>query len=123
MNIGILPDPVDSRDWGQLVECAKRGGSSEYELLAKIGAGHTVIWDTGTGALALDLTVDDACVAWLGVGEMVGLLGQEDAIAAFAKNAGCKALRLEGRKGWIRKFKHWRVTEMLDGIVCMERKL
>jgi hypothetical protein len=108
-----------------LIACAEKGGSSETELRRKIAMGHTVLWETSNGTLALDRTTDDACIAWLGAGKNVirEWLAQEPAIAAWAKEQGCRVLRLEGRRGWLRVLPHWTFKGMIDGVARMEREL
>lgn len=111
--------------WRDLVECAKKGGSTEDELARKIERGHTVIWKTDDGCLALDKATDGACVAWLGVGKgaMRQLVAQEPSIAEWALRQGCNTLRIEGRKGWLRMFPHWEFVGWVDGVARLERKL
>ena len=109
--------------WQQLVACAEKGGSSEAELQRKIDEGHTVLWPTENGCLALDRAVDGACVIWLGVGDMRQIVAQEEAIIAWAKERGCTSVRIEGRKGWQRIFPHWHNAGWDDGIVRLERKI
>ena len=111
------------RLWPELVKCAERGGSTEAELREKIDQGLTLLWDAGDGLFALDLTTDDVCVAWLGVGRMAALLEQEKHIERFARAHGCRALRFEGRHGWRRVFRHWEYKGIIDGATRMEREL
>lgn len=79
--------------------------------------GHAIGWPVRDGFLVLVRAADDALVVWIGVGRGVrGWCGEaEAAVSAFAREIGCRCLRIEGRRGWRRILPHWeRVGDDLE---------
>jgi hypothetical protein len=111
--------------WPELVACAERGGSTEAELKAKLAAGHSMLWPVIGGCLVIDRTVDDAIVAWLGVGRGARNWTRtaEQQIGGLARSLGCSRLRIEGRRGWQRHFPHWTVKGTDGDTVTLELEL
>ena len=102
--------PWRSRYWPEIVACAEKNGSSAAEIIEKVGAGHAIGWPVDGGYLVLCRAEDDALVVWIGVGRKVRhWCGKaESDVSEFARAIGCRALRVEGRKGWRRILPHWK---------------
>lgn len=109
--------------WDALVACAKRGGHSEEEIRDKLATEHAIRWPVVGGELVLCRTEDDACLVWLGVGDGKALQACECAVKAFAREVGCKCLRIEGRKGWKRRLPHWTLVAENNETVKLELPL
>ena len=101
--------PWLSNWWPQIIETAKRGGSSATDIIDKVSAGHAMCWPVDNGFLVIERTEDDAIRIWIGCGlgvrEWCGSAERE--ISAFAREIGCNRLLIEGRKGWRRILPHW----------------
>jgi hypothetical protein len=101
--------PWSSVWWPEIVRTAERGGSTAQDIIDKVSAGHAMGWPVEGGFLVLERTEDDYVRIWIGCGVNVRSWWREAEIevSAFAKEIGCKGLRLEGRKGWRRILPHW----------------
>jgi len=105
-----LVAPWESRWWDQIVKCAERGGHTAAEIIEEVAKGHAIGWPVDDGFLVLARTEDDRILIWLGVGRGVrNWCGKaEKEVSEFARAIGCKALRIEGRRGWRRILPHWK---------------
>lgn len=110
-------NPWESPWWPEIVKCAERGGHTAAEVIEETVTGKAVGWPVDGGFLLLARTADDALLVWIGVGRGVrNWCGEAEArVSEFARAIGCKALRLEGRRGWQRILPHWtRVGDDLE---------
>ena len=101
--------PWQSQWWPDIVKCAERGGKTAADIIEECGRGHAMGWPVDGGFLVLCRAEDDALVVWIGVGRGVRdwCAKAEKEVSAFARAVGCRALRIEGRKGWRRILPHW----------------
>lgn len=113
MNIGVIPDPENHRDWGAikalLEPAARRGGVPVLEA-------NELVWAVYDGP-----QLKGAATARLtheGFGEVV-LVGGSDArewihqldwlLCSWMRREGMKSIRAYGRKGWVRVLQGWAV--------------
>jgi hypothetical protein len=117
--IGIVPEPLNHPDWPAikafLEPAAKRGNVPVLETGEQVWA----VYDPGLiGAATARLTVD-------GFGEVVLVGGRDhrrwihaldEAIGGAMRDAGMRAVRAYGRKGWVKVLKNWNIIHSPLGV-------
>ena len=95
--------------WAALVRCAEKGGHTGLDIVERVSAGRATGWPTASGYLVLERTEDRKLRIWLGVGRDVRRwCGEaERLVSDFARSVDCRALLIEGRRGWRRILPHW----------------
>lgn len=116
--------PWESPWWPEIVKCAERGGHTAAEVIEETVTGKAVGWPVDGGFLLLARTADDEMLIWLCAGENVRSWWRdaERDVSAFARAIGCRALRLEGRRGWRKILPHWRVLSDEEMILPLGRE-
>lgn len=117
MKVEIVP--LDDRAFLALDPAARRDGHDWIEICDWLNTGCAAVWKIGESGYVLTLANgDDEIEILLGGGENARACAGpwEEAALAHPAHRG-KTLRLEGRKGWRRIFRHW---DERDGVLYKE---
>lgn len=113
------PHPLDEQAFLALDKAARRDGHDWLQICRWLDEGAACVWKIGETGYVLTLANgDDEIEVLLGGGKDARACAPvwEAAVKAFPAHRG-KTLRLEGRKGWARIFRHW---ENRDGVLYMK---
>lgn len=92
---------------------------SLQDVKNEIDAGRSFCWLSEKSTLVVSVndhsTGERSLDCWLGAGDMEELMTMIEPIEAWAREAGCTQIHINGRKGWERMFaphgyKPWTVT-------------
>lgn len=106
--MAILEELLRCRTW---IEAALEysGGTHDFkDICDGVVSGHMQLWAGERGCAVTEIVVypkKKVLHIFLAGGEMNQILDFEESAIQFAKNNGCTALTLAGRKGWSRVHK------------------
>lgn len=79
---------------------------TEADLVADLESGHAQLWIDPAAALVTQIVTEPRSIhAWLGGGDIAGLLRLMPTVEDFGRAMGCGYASVEGRKGWARALK------------------
>jgi hypothetical protein len=104
-----------------LAPAIEHGGThNERDVFDAVVSGAAQLWMLGDSAAVTEIVSYPrvkACRMWLAAGNLEEILEIERQIEDWARGIGCARLEMIGRKGWLKKLKHWRT----DARVLMTR--
>ena len=126
MNIGIIPDPENHRDWEAikaLLEPAAKFG--EREILRPLEMVWVVYDNELKGAAVASLKMDDTGeVSLVGGTDYRRWIKQLDwLICSWMRREGMSRVRAYGRKGWRKVLTDWEAMTLEDGQTAYEKVL
>ena len=126
MDIGIIPDPENHRDWEAikaLLEPAAKFG--EREILRPLEMVWVVYDDELKGAAVASLKMDDTGeVSLVGGTDYRRWIKQLDwLICSWMRREGMSRVRAYGRKGWRKVLTDWEAMTLEDGQTAYEKVL
>ena len=126
MNIGIIPDPENHRDWEAikaLLEPAAKFG--EREILRPLEMVWVVYDNELKGAAVASLKMDDTGeVSLVGGSDYRRWIKQLDwLICSWMRREGMSRVRAYGRKGWRKVLTDWEAMTLEDGQTAYEKVL
>lgn len=126
MDIGIIPDPENHRDWEAikaLLEPAAKFG--EREILRPLEMVWVVYDNELKGAAVASLKMDDTGeVSLVGGTDYRRWIKQLDwLICSWMRREGMSRVRAYGRKGWRKVLTDWEAMTLEDGQTAYEKVL
>jgi hypothetical protein len=114
-----LERPITWDMWRDRIAKAVDGSHHTIEAIdQRLSTGRLRAWMTPDCCLLLEFVqypTERACQVMWAAGDLAAILGQADAIEAFAKEAGCTEMLIESRPAWAkvlagRGYRPWSVT-------------
>lgn len=106
-----------------IAEAMEEGGGGEFsEIEQSVLGGEKLLWLAADeraiwGSVVTGLHLQNGrkfCLAWVCAGKNreIWIRQMQSAIEKFAKDEGCQAARISGRRGWAREFPDYRLISI-----------
>ncbi len=111
----LVPTPAVGAIWPQVSKFIRkamaRGDLGKFEEIERqVFDGEALLWVNANTALITQVGIVESgkvCTIVACGGSLPSLEGLEE-IESYARSMGCRAMRIMGRKGWVRKLKDYR---------------